>query len=204
MSSFFTVEKNKYEYVVNKSRFIGICARVDGDADAVREIEAIRKEYRDCTHVCYAYLTGDSSRSSDDGEPSGTAGVPIMECIAGAKLGRTLVAVVRYFGGVKLGTGGLLRAYSHTAAQTLAQAEKIEVAECFLYKASFDFAVYKKIEKRSLQSLYKIVGLEYNRAVDVTYAVQNKDAFIKELTSLTQGKFDVEFLGREYVERRMS
>ncbi len=201
MKPFVTVKPHEYEYEVNKSRFIGICRRVSDDASAAEEIAAIRKKYRDCTHVCYAYIAGESARSCDDGEPSGTAGVPIMECIRSARVNETLVAVVRYFGGVKLGTGGLLRAYSHTASHTVADAEKIEVADCAAYKVSYDYAVYKKIEKRQLQSLYKTIGLEYNKTVDVIYAAQNEQTFLAELQSLTQGKTVIERLGVRRVER---
>lgn len=203
MNVFVTVKSGEWEFEVQKSLFIAICRRVRTDAEAAEFLADLRRKYKDCTHVCYAYVSGESSRSSDDGEPSGTAGVPIAECIRAADLSETIVAVVRYFGGVKLGTGGLLRAYTRAASEVLAHADKIEIADCDILKASYDYAVWKKIEKRSVQSLYKTVGLEYNKTVDVTYATLNADATENELTALTQGKCEIVRLGKERVERNM-
>lgn len=186
---------------MQKSRFIGICRRVREDAEAAEILAQIRRKYRDATHVCHAYLSGESARSSDDGEPSGTAGVPIMESIRAAGLQQTLVAVVRYFGGIKLGTGGLGRAYAHTASEVLRAANKTEVAECTVLRVSLEYSVYKKIEKRQVQSLYKSMGLEYNKTVDLTVAVREEAQFIAEMTSLTQGKFSVVSEGICLVER---
>ena len=136
---FLTVADCEYEYIVSKSRFLGFCRRVETADVATEFLSQLRKKYRDATHVCYAFTASDSSRSSDDGEPSGTAGVPIMESITSAGLNETLVAVVRYFGGIKLGTGGLSRAYSYTAMETLSQSKKLEVADCEVYRVSFDY-----------------------------------------------------------------
>ncbi|MDE6398077.1 MAG: YigZ family protein, partial [Clostridiales bacterium] len=176
MNAFVTVTDGSYEYEVSRSRFLGICRRVATDEEAAERLQEIRRQYRDCTHVCYAYVTRESSRSSDDGEPSGTAGAPIMECIRTAGVCDTLVAVVRWFGGIKLGTGGLVRAYTHTASETLGAVGKTEVAQCEVVDAHFAYAVWKKIEKRSLQSLYKLLATVYNKTVDVTYAAQSGDA----------------------------
>ena len=204
MSAFVTVKNHTFECEINRSRFIGICCRVRDDDAAMRALTDIRKTYRDCTHVCYAYSTVDGARSSDDGEPSGTAGVPIAECIRSAGVKEVLVAVVRYFGGIKLGTGGLLRAYTAAASGVIAGAAKTEVCDCDIYKVSYDYAVWKKIEKRSMQSLYKIAGLEYNKTVDAEYAVRSGPAFESELTALTQGKAVAEYLGVRRVERDMN
>lgn len=201
MSVFVTVKDNIYEYTEQRSKFIGICTRVKTDGDAAEFLASLRKKYRDCTHICYAFVTDGSARSSDDGEPSGTAGMPIMECISGANLSQTLVAVVRYFGGIKLGAGGLLRAYTHVASQTLAGAARIESADCEIKKVSYDYAVYKKIEKRQLRSLYKLVSIEYNNTVEVTYATLCGSALESEILSLTQGKCTVTDLPPEPIER---
>ena len=204
MNAFVTVTDGTYEYEVNRSRFIGVCRRVANDAEAAERLQEIRRNYRDCTHVCYAYVTRESSRSSDDGEPSGTAGAPIMECIRAAGVCDTLVAVVRWFGGIKLGTGGLVRAYTHTASEALGAAGKTEVAQCEVLNAHFTYAVWKKIEKRSLQSLYKLLATVYNKTVDVVYAAQNGDALCEELRLLTLGKCEIERLGVQTVERAKS
>ena len=198
---FLTVESAEYEYVINKSRFLGFCRRVETADEAAEFLSQLRKKFRDATHVCYAFTASDSSRSSDDGEPSGTAGVPIMESITTAGLDETLVAVVRYFGGVKLGAGGLTRAYSHTAAETLSLSKKLEVADCAVFCVSLDYSIYKKIEKAQLKTLYKTVGMEYNSTVDITYATLLPDDFISEITDVTQGKFTCKLMGNERVTR---
>lgn len=204
MSAFLTVENAEFEYEISRSKFIAFCRRVRSDEEATNAIAEIRKKYRDATHVCHAYIAHECARSSDDGEPSGTAGMPIMDALRGAGVNEALVAVVRYFGGIKLGTGGLVRAYSYAANGALLSAGRLEAADCKIYKVSYDYNVYKKIEKRELQSLYKIVKQEYNRAVDLTYAVLNGDEFLKEITSLTQGKFVAEELGERRVERKIA
>ncbi len=201
MSAFITADNGEYVYEVQRSKFIGLCRRVESDEQAAEVVANIRRRYGDCTHVCYAYLTEESSRSCDDGEPSGTAGMPIMECIRTAKLCNTLVAVVRYFGGIKLGAGGLVRAYTHTAAETLCVAHKTEVADCALYSVRLDYAVWKKIEKRRVQSLYKLIGMEYNKTVDVRCAATDGDAFEREWQALTQGKCEIVPLGNGRAER---
>ncbi len=201
MSDFLTVKSAEFEYEISKSKFIGFCRRVKSDDEVSGILAELRKIYRDCTHICYAYITDSGARSSDDGEPSGTAGVPIAECIRSAGLNETLVAVVRYFGGIKLGTGGLLRAYTHTAAGAIGAARKVTVADCEMFKVKLDYAVWKKIEKRPLKSLYKIIGLEYNDCVDILYAVKDSRLFAEEMNSLTQGKCFCEFAGTCRVER---
>lgn len=204
MNMFVTVSNNEYSYEIQRSRFIGFCRRVENDEQAATVLAEIRKQYRDATHVCHAYITEESARSSDDGEPSGTAGMPIMESIRAAGLTNALVAVVRYFGGIKLGTGGLVRAYTQTASEALAGAAKFQVADCDVFTVSYDYAVWKKIEKRQLQSLYKIAGIEYNKTVEVCYATQDADGFLQEIQALTQGKCAVTPQGKRRIERSMA
>ncbi|MDE7395595.1 MAG: YigZ family protein [Clostridiales bacterium] len=199
--SFSAAKEGEYVYEISRSKFLGFCARVKSDEEAAAFISALRKKYRDARHVCYAYVLTDSARSNDDGEPSGTAGVPILERIKAANLCETLVAVVRYFGGIKLGAGGLLRAYAHTAAQTLASAGKTEVELCRVYTLSVPYALFKKIEKRPLVSLYKMLSVQYNRAVECTVAATDEDALQQELKSLFGADYVLTFLGEERVER---
>lgn len=123
------------EIVVKRSRFIGYAVRVETEEEARSFLAHLRHDHRTARHVCHAFVLGpdrDTQRSSDDGEPSGTAGAPILNAIAGrqtspgaAELSDVVVAVVRYFGGVKLGAGGLVQAYSDTAAATLDAARMV-------------------------------------------------------------------------------
>ena len=113
------------EYTVQKSRFIAYAAPVATPEDALREIDARRTRFPDATHHCYAYIideNGSNSRFSDDGEPSGTAGMPILNVLKKQGLCRCLIVVTRYFGGILLGAGGLVRAYTNSAVQAVAAA----------------------------------------------------------------------------------
>lgn len=202
MNTFVTVREGVFETEINRSRFIGIAARVSCEAQAAAYLDELRRTYRDATHVCYAYVTGEGTRSNDDGEPSGTAGMPIMDCIRSAALHETLVAVVRYFGGIKLGTGGLVRAYTQAAAGALAAAPRVEVAQCACIRVTLPYAVWKKIQKREIKSLYKWAQIEYNSAtVDLVGAASDGEVFCRELLALTQGKCTLTPCGVSVVER---
>lgn len=115
------------------SRFKAFAIPVESIETAEKKLTALKKEYFDASHICYAWLVGvgkeEKARSSDAGEPKGTAGPPILEAIRGASITNVLVAVVRYFGGTKLGTGGLSRAYRQAAVEALALAGKKELLE---------------------------------------------------------------------------
>lgn len=113
--------------IINKSRFIACVSRCDTEEEARFYIDGIRREFPDSSHVCTAYMLGDNSqvqRSSDNGEPAGTAGVPMLEAIRKSGLQNVCACVVRYFGGIKLGAGGLIRAYSGCVSDALAHAPK--------------------------------------------------------------------------------
>lgn len=113
--------ENKLEHIIKKSKFICFCIPVTCVEDVDKNLSKIRKEYSDATHVVYAYTLFSPSveKASDDGEPSGTAGKPVLDCIKRLGLVNILVVVVRYFGGIKLGAGGLTRAYANVAKDTI-------------------------------------------------------------------------------------
>ena len=121
------------ERIVEKSRFIAFVAHTSGEAEAKAFLARVRGEHPQATHVCYGYVAdaiGNEQRFSDAGEPQGTAGMPILSVLKARKLYETTVAVVRYFGGIKLGAGGLTRAYSASAAEGCDAAEICEYGEC--------------------------------------------------------------------------
>ena len=117
-------QRSEAEYTVNRSRFIGRCFPVDSEEAALCLLGDIRKKHWDATHNCFAYRIGDNAaaRFSDDGEPGGTAGKPIMDVLTGRGLTNVLCVVTRYFGGILLGAGGLVRAYSKSAADAVTKA----------------------------------------------------------------------------------
>ena len=147
IDSYITVShRSCEETVINKSRFIGYAAPCPTETDALSFLREIREEHRAATHHCYAYIIGENSgimRYSDDGEPGGTAGLPILEVIKGKNIVNCCVVVVRYFGGVLLGTGGLVRAYTQGAqlavgAAGVSRMEMTCVETCRLPYASWD------------------------------------------------------------------
>src|SRR5699024_1453395 len=123
LSSYFTVKKEgSAEVMIKKSQFIGYVKRVETEEDAQAFIQSIKKKHHDATHNCSAYMVGEHDqiqKANDDGEPSGTAGVPILEVLKKKGLKDTAVVVTRYFGGIKLGAGGLIRAYGGTTSEAI-------------------------------------------------------------------------------------
>ena len=133
------------EIVIERSRFIGSCKEVASEEQAKEYINYIKKKYYDATHNCYAFVTGQEekiSRYSDDGEPQGTAGLPILEVIKGEKLTRTAVVVTRYVGGIKLGTGGLVRAYSSACAAALKACGRKTMTPAEVYEVNLSYDLY--------------------------------------------------------------
>ena len=126
------------EYIINKSRFISFAYPVFDESSARKILENLNNEYRDATHICFAYILDGPSRekSSDDGEPTGTAGKPMIELLRKRKLSNILIAVVRYFGGIKLGAGGLVRAYTTASNMVLDNANFCEYVDMDSYNIS--------------------------------------------------------------------
>ena len=144
-------------YKESGSRFIALAYPVESEQSVKDIVSGLRKEYHDARHHCYAYRLGYDGtvfRSSDDGEPSGTAGRPILGQIDSAGLSDILVVVVRYFGGVKLGVPGLIRAYKSATADALANATVVEKTAGTLYRISFDY-----LSMNAVQKVLKDMGL---------------------------------------------
>lgn len=115
-----TIQNNYiYEFEIKKSKFIGYAFLVSSEKEIESYLNSVRVEHSNATHVCYGYTFNNTAKCSDDGEPSGTAGLPILEVIKKNRLANVLLIVVRYFGGIKLGAGGLIRAYSRCASDTI-------------------------------------------------------------------------------------
>ncbi|MDR0840161.1 MAG: YigZ family protein [Christensenellaceae bacterium] len=137
------------EYTLHKSRFIGRCFPLQSEAEALGLLADIRKRHWDATHNCYAYRIGEQAqiaRYSDDGEPGGTAGLPMLDVLSARQLTDVLVVVTRYFGGVLLGAGGLVRAYARGAAEAAAAAGEMLVSPGVLLELRLDYARYGGIE----------------------------------------------------------
>ena len=137
-----TVFDNINEMIVNKSKFITLFYQVDDLDDIDIILKNVKEKYKDATHYCYAYIIDSNIKASDDGEPSNTAGLPILNVLKKEQLNHVLCIVIRYFGGVKLGAGGLIRTYSNAAKNVL----KIKILQKgFLIRISFDYSKSKEI-----------------------------------------------------------
>ena len=136
------------EFVERKSRFIGSCRPVETEEEALAFIAEKKSRYWDASHNVYAYILreGNIQRFSDDGEPQGTAGIPVIEAMKKAGVTDAVVVATRYFGGILLGGGGLIRAYSHTASIAMEAAEKVRMKECLLGQVLCGYESYGRVQ----------------------------------------------------------
>lgn len=198
MNTFVSLDDATAEIVVLRSRFIAFVYHIESESDAAEALASLKKKYYDSTHVCYAYVAdtaGNVTKSSDDGEPSGTAGAPILSVITGGGYKRTLIAVVRYFGGTKLGVGGLVKAYTDAANAAVSKAEKRINVPSEIYSATVDYNLFRKLSGAITRSGGKITDTVYGEKVDFSFALP-LPADMKALADLTGGK--TEFFNRGY------
>jgi uncharacterized YigZ family protein len=182
--------------IIKKSKFIGYAMPVTSEEEAVAFIEEIRKKHWDATHNCYAYQIGyhdEIQKSSDDGEPSGTAGKPILEVIKKERLKNVVVVVTRYFGGIMLGAGGLVRAYGQTAALGLKAAGIVTRLLCNQVHISIDYTWLGKVEHEMRAHQFFIHHIDYAERVHVTawVPVDDTDRLVKLLTNATSGRAEI-------------
>lgn len=194
-----TAEK---QIIIERSRFIGKVFTVKTEDEAREYINSVKKEHPFATHNCYAYVAerGAIARFSDDGEPQGTAGMPMLEVLKNRGLSDTLVVITRYFGGIKLGAGGLVRAYSSTAAAALDEAgvEELRPSNVIKVVVAYDkySAFLKFCEKRTIIT----TDTAYGENVEITVAVPTEDAaeFKEKLTDFMAGKVEIIDLSADF------
>lgn len=181
------------EVTIQKSRFIGLAAPCSSEEEAQAFIRSIREKYRDAKHHCYAYVIGLNSgimRYSDDGEPGGTAGMPMMDVLKNEGIVNCCVVVVRYFGGILLGTGGLVRAYTQGCKIALQAASVVRMELSVLRQCRVSYAAWNQIQY-ALQNLPVILDdVEYSDAVQFRICTRKKDMeeTVRSLDNLTDGK----------------
>lgn len=142
-----TISKNiENEIIINKSRFICKLVKVYSEEDVINALNNVKEEYKDATHYCYSYIIDNTERFNDDGEPGGTAGMPILNVLKQNELNYVLCIVIRYFGGIKLGAGGLVRAYTKSASECLNVSTLKELKIGFSIKILFDYDKVKLID----------------------------------------------------------
>ncbi len=191
------------EKVIEKSRFIATSRHVEGEEQARAFVAEISQKYRDATHNCYAYIAddiGNFMRFSDDGEPQGTAGMPMLEVIKANNLRQTAVVVTRYFGGIKLGAGGLVRAYSGSVAENLAKAVRVSYQPCAESQYIVDYPYIDAVNRFFGENDCMIIGVSYADRVIFSVAVKKEaeQAFDSALVNRLNGRVNI-VKKREYL-----
>ena len=181
------------EYVIQKSRFIAHAMPVTSYDEAKEYVASVKEEYRDATHNVPAIICGPKQEmqwASDDGEPSGTSGLPMLKLISGEGLTNLAVVVTRYFGGIKLGTGGLARAYTAAAKLGLDAAGRCDVMESILLRYEFDYSLISKLQNLSSDGKFDIVDPEYTDVVraGISCLAENAPEIRGLMTNLTNGQ----------------
>jgi uncharacterized YigZ family protein len=184
------------EIVIKKSRFIAHVAPVSTEAEAVQFVNRIRQEHLDATHNCYAFKAGNSVRLSDDGEPSGTAGRPIFDVIEKQSLSDLCVVVTRYFGGILLGAGGLVRAYSQAAVAGVELAGVAETVPALDLRLHLDYSLVGKVQYLLEQVGALTLDSQYGHevAIDCRILAAWELGLIAQLQELSAGRIQVETL----------
>ncbi len=187
------------EFTEKKSRFISYAKHVETETEAQAFISEICKKHWDARHNVHAYVLreGGIKRFSDDGEPQGTAGMPVLNVIEQNELTDCVLVVTRYFGGILLGGGGLVRAYSHSAKLGIDNAGTVSVESCLVLKIDCDYGNYAKIESLVRDFGGEITGTEFAQTVQITFKLIHSalSAFEKKLADTTNGTVVAENIG---------
>lgn len=193
------------EYVTQKSRFLTFVGRAETEEEAFLFINGIKKQHHNATHNCSAYLIGqhdDIQKANDDGEPSGTAGVPMLEVLKKQQLKDTVVVVTRYYGGIKLGSGGLIRAYGRATTEGIAATGVVERKLHHLMKVSIDYTWLGKVENEVRQSPYPLKEMNYEDNVDIFLytPIDEKETFLEWIANMTNGQAEVTVMEQHFLE----
>jgi uncharacterized YigZ family protein len=206
VTSYYTVKGGgQREIVIQKSRFIAHVDRATTEEQAQEFIRGIKKKYWDATHNCSAYIIGRDNgvqKANDDGEPGGTAGMPILEVLRKKELKDTVAVVTRYFVGIKLGAAGLIRAYGKSAAEAVEAAGIVECRLMRIMLLTLDYTWLGKIENEIGSSPYILKETKYLEKVEMAVYVTagDENRFCEWIMNLTNGQADIKQCGLEYLE----
>lgn len=194
-----SIEKiTEHTLVIKKSEFICTLIPLNDEEKINETIDYYKEKYKDATHNCVAYLVGTKERANDDGEPSGTAGLPMLNVLKKQELSNIIAIVTRYFGGIKLGAGGLTRAYSQAVVDALKEANIVEKHLIDVYDVSLDYSFTKKFEHLLKVNDIDCINKEYDE--QVTYRLYIDDlSFFDTIQDLTSNRYSKEFIKKEYV-----
>lgn len=203
MEEYKTVELEADDFFVEKkSRFIGYAKPVKTQDEAIEFINKIKAKHWDATHNVYAYVLKDNNiqRYSDDGEPSGTAGVPVLDVLLKENLVDVCVVATRYFGGTMLGAGGLVRAYSHTSKIAVNAANIITMAQCSVLSVDIDYSFYDRMNVILNEFSANVMNTDFSDKITITFSVKaDMQVSVEEkLVDVSNGKYNLNFIGSKF------
>lgn len=185
-------EKRTNEIVIKNSRFITLLIKINSEEEIKDILQKTKITYPDATHYCYAYVTENINKSSDDGEPAGTAGIPMLNVLLKNNLTNILAITVRYFGGIKLGAGGLVRAYTKSLTETIKNSKIVELEKGLEVKIIINYDMQKNLDY--LLKDYEIISKSYQE--QITYIVKIPMTFLDKLNS-----YSIEKVKETYIEK---
>lgn len=197
LTQYYTVKGyGEHEIIIQKSRFIAYISRATTEEEAQDFIQKIKKQNWNATHNCSAYLIGEHDqiqKANDDGEPSGTAGVPILEVLKKRNLKDTVVVITRYFGGIKLGAGGLIRAYGKATSEGLLATGIVQRKLMRVMHTKLDYTWLGKVENELRASVYNIKEIHFLENVEIEIFVEeeHQETFTEWMIELTNGKCEM-------------
>ena len=190
-------EESEKELIINKSKFISKTYFINSKEDALKILDNLNSEYKDATHICYAYRVDNTIKYSDDGEPNNTAGLPIYNVIDKNNLNHVLIVVIRYFGGIKLGAGGLTRAYSNSASLVIND-NITELIEGYLININLDYNYIKDVEY--ILKDIKIQSKNFDEDITITFTLPiEKLDVIKEMLKNCIKEFNI--INKTYIRK---
>ena len=188
------------EINIKKSQFICSLFPTKNKKESKEIIQKLNQQYSDATHNCTAYIVNDGEGFDDDGEPGGTAGKPMINVLRKNELHNVTAVVTRYFGGIKLGAGGLVRAYSKSVMEAIGEAEILEIEEYDVYKITFEYSDIKIVDNEVRSNNLESIEKEYSDKV--TYCVVSKNNLdIEKIFEKYSGKVNVTFKNKQFLEK---
>lgn len=205
MEEYKTVEREASDYFIEKkSKFIGYVKPVKTSEEATQFINSIKSKHWDATHNVYAYVLKENNiqRYSDDGEPSGTAGVPVLDVLLKENLVDVCVVATRYFGGTLLGAGGLVRAYSHTSKIAVDAGGIITMAECSVLAVKVDYSFYDRLNILLKDFGANVTDTQFTDNIEIKFSIKEdrQRALEDKLTDISNGRYLLTYLGSEFAK----
>ena len=201
---YFTVsEQTENVIVIERSKFICNVKSVADENDAKEFVDEIRKKYSLANHNCYAYIADDKGlvqKFSDDGEPQGTAGLPMLEVLKNKRMYKTVAVVTRFFGGIKLGTGGLTRAYGGSVSEALSKSKIADMQPAVLFRLTVDYDLYSHLLKYLAKHEVVTVNTRFENSVTVDFAIKKEieNSFLKGIADTFNGKLFAEKISEQF------